>query len=76
MSRRTENSLEAAANKTLGVEDSVLRVHGGLIFGGITNQTLLRRESDVGRSRAVTLCAQDMYKIGSKKVRFTHDRWQ
>jgi hypothetical protein len=29
-----------ATNQTLGVEDGVVRVHGDLVLGGITNQAL------------------------------------
>ena len=47
--------LVSATNQTLGVEDGVARVHRSLIFGGITNEALLSRESDVGWCRAVTL---------------------
>ena len=38
---------ELAADEALGVEDGVARVHGGLVFGGITNQTLLGGEGDI-----------------------------
>jgi hypothetical protein len=41
------NSLKSATDKTFGVKDGVKRVHGGLILGGITNQTLLSGESDI-----------------------------
>lgn len=50
-----ECSLEATTNETLGVEHSVPRVHRGLIFGGITDQSLLSSEGNVGRSGSVTL---------------------
>ena len=33
------NVLITATDKTLGVEDGVARVHGSLVFGGITNQS-------------------------------------
>ena len=48
--------IKLATNETLGVEDRVLRVHGSLVLGGITNETLLRGESDVGGCRPVALC--------------------
>lgn len=50
------NALEAAADEALGVEDGVARVHRGLVFCGIANQTLLGSKGDVGRRRAVALC--------------------
>ena len=37
---------ELATDQSLGVEDSVLGVHGDLVLGGITNQTLGVGESD------------------------------
>lgn len=48
-------SLKAAANETLSIKDGVARVHGGLVFGGITDETLLSREGDVGRRSTVSL---------------------
>ena len=54
-SRRMMYELETTANETLRIEDSVAGVHGGLILGSITNETLLGREGDVGRGRTVTL---------------------
>ena len=50
---------ELAANKTLGVEHSVMRVHGHLVLGGITDQTLSVCETDVRRRRTVTLVVGD-----------------
>ena len=50
------NVLITATDETLGVEDGVARVHGSLVFGGITNQTLLGRERDIGGCGTVTLC--------------------
>lgn len=47
--------LEAATDETLRVEDRVLGVHSSLVLGGITNQALLSRESDVGGRCPVTL---------------------
>jgi hypothetical protein len=40
-------SLVAAANETFSVEDGVTRIHGGLVLGSITDQTLLSREGDI-----------------------------
>lgn len=54
--RAQKNSLEATTDETLGVEDSVARVHRSLIFGGISNQTLIGGEGDVGGGGAVSLC--------------------
>jgi hypothetical protein len=44
-----------AADQSLGVEDGVLGVHGDLVLGGITNQTLGVGETDEGRSGSVAL---------------------
>jgi len=41
------HALKSATNQTLRIEDSVAGVHGSLIFGGITNETLFRREGDI-----------------------------
>ena len=47
--------LETATNETLGVEDSVVGVHGDLVLGGITDETLGVGETDERGSGAVTL---------------------
>lgn len=36
-----------STNQSLGVEDGVVRVHGDLVFGGITDQSLRVVEGDV-----------------------------
>ncbi len=46
---------ELATDQPLGVEDSVGRVHGNLVLGGISDQTLSVGECDVRRGGAVTL---------------------
>jgi hypothetical protein len=46
---------ELAADQTLGVEDRVGRVHGDLVLGGISDQTLGICESNERGSGAVTL---------------------
>jgi hypothetical protein len=50
--------LVASTDKALRVKNSVAGVHRSLILCGITNQTLLRREGDVGRCSPVTLCTK------------------
>jgi len=45
--RNISNVLKSATNQTFGIKDGVTGVHGGLILGGITNQALLSRESDI-----------------------------
>ena len=50
--------VELPADETLGIEDGVLRVHRSLVFCGIADETLLRRECDVGGRRTVTLCTK------------------
>mmetsp|Transcript_89975 Transcript_89975/g.176154 ORF Transcript_89975/g.176154 Transcript_89975/m.176154 type:complete len:251 (-) Transcript_89975:41-793(-) len=47
--------IELAANKTLGIEDSVGSIHSNLVLGGITNQTLSVVESNVRGGGSVTL---------------------
>lgn len=44
---REKSALEAATDKSLCVEDSVSWVHGSLVLGGITDETLLCREGDI-----------------------------
>jgi len=50
---------ELAADKTLGVEDSVRWVSCGLILGGVTDETLLLSEGDVGWGGVDTLVVGD-----------------
>jgi len=54
--RPQNHSLEAATDETLGIEDGVAGVHGSLVLGGITNETLIGGERNVGGGSAVTLC--------------------
>jgi hypothetical protein len=53
---RLHSSLtELTANQTLSIEHGVHGVHGHLVLGGITDQTLRVGESDIGGSGTVTL---------------------
>jgi len=47
--------IETSTNESLGVKDSVSGVHGGLVLGGISDQSLTLGESDVRRGSSVTL---------------------
>ena len=47
--------LEAATDEALRIENSIPRVHRGLIFGSVSDQTLFGRERDIGRCRAIAL---------------------
>ena len=59
MSAWTSASWNLTANETLGVEDSVVGVHGDLVLGGITDETLGVGEGHEGRGGAVTLVVGD-----------------
>ena len=47
--------IETSTNESLGVEDGVSGVHGGLVLGGISDQSLTLGECDVRRGGSVTL---------------------
>ena len=47
--------VKTATNETLGIEDSVVGVHGDLVLGGITDETLGVGETDERGGGAVTL---------------------
>lgn len=53
--RRNLNFKIFFSNNSLDIEDGVGRVHGGLVLGGITNQTLLVGERDEGGGSVATL---------------------
>lgn len=57
---------ELATDQTLGIEDSVLGVHGDLVLGGITDQTLGVGETDERGSGSVTLVVGDNVASGGK----------
>ena len=50
---------ELSSNESLGVEDGVVGVHGDLVLGGITDETLRVVESDVRGGGSVTLVVGD-----------------
>ena len=51
--------LVTTTDQTLHIEQRLGGVDGGLVLGGLANQTLVIRERDVGRSNAVTLIVGD-----------------
>ena len=50
---------ELPTDKTLGVEDSVGWISGGLIFGSVTNKSFLLGEGDIGWGSVDTLIVGD-----------------
>ena len=46
---------ELATDETLSVEDGIARVHGDLVLGSISNQSLTLTESDIRKGGTVTL---------------------
>jgi hypothetical protein len=50
---------ELSTNQSLGVEDGVVRVHGDLVLGGISDQSLRVVEGDVRGSGSVSLVVGD-----------------
>jgi len=57
--------IEAATDQTLGIEDSVGGVHGSLVLGRLTDQTLLLVEGDVRGGGEATLLVGDDLDIGT-----------
>ena len=49
--------LKAATDEALRIENSIPRVHCGLIFGSVSDQALFGRERDIGRCSTVALCS-------------------
>jgi hypothetical protein len=47
--------IETTTDQTLGIKDSVVRVHGDLVLGGITNKTLRVSETNIRGGGTVTL---------------------
>ena len=48
--------LEPTPNETLGIKDSIVWIRWGLIFGGVTNETLIRvGKGNIGGSNSVSL---------------------
>lgn len=50
---------ELPSNQPLGVKDGVVRVHGHLVLGGISNETLGVRKGHIGRGGTVSLVVGD-----------------
>jgi len=48
-----------STDQTLGIEDGILRVHGNLVLGGITDQSLSTREGNIGRGGTLSLVVGD-----------------
>jgi hypothetical protein len=59
---------ELAANEALGVEDCVDRVHGNLVLGGITNETLSICEGNERGRCPVTLLVGNDFAANKESV--------
>jgi hypothetical protein len=57
--------LELAADETLGVEDGVLGVLGGLVLGGISDETLVLSECDPRGGDTVSLVVGDDFNLAA-----------
>jgi hypothetical protein len=57
--------IETTTNQTLGIEDSVAGVHGSIVLGGLTDQTLLLGEGNERRGGERTLLVGDDLDIGT-----------
>jgi hypothetical protein len=57
--------IETTTNQTLGIEDSVAGVHGSIVLGGLTDQTLLLSERNERRGGERTLLVGDDLDIGT-----------
>jgi hypothetical protein len=56
--------IELSTYQTFGVKDGVVRVHGDLVLGGITDETLRVVEGHVGGSGSVSLVVRnDFYSV-------------
>lgn len=55
VSTKRTYQLASVARDSLDVEDGVLRVHGSLVLGGLTDQTLLVGEGNERGSSIATL---------------------
>ena len=51
--------IEFAADQTLGVENSVVRIFGSLVFGCISNQPFSFCKGDIRRSGSISLIIGD-----------------
>lgn len=59
------NFLAESNGSLLDIEDGVLRVHGSLVLGGFTDQTLLLGEGNEGRGGKATLLVGNDLNIGT-----------
>ena len=64
--------VEVTSDKTFGIKYGVARVHGHLVFGGVTNQPFGVSKSHIGRCGTVSLRSKVENKICGRSREITN----